>query len=221
MQAGLCDAAVVGGVDTLCLTTLYGFTSLQLTSTGPSRPCDEDRDGLSLGESAGFALLEKSSSPNSHDAVALLGYGESSDGYHMSHPHPQGVGAVKAMQAALTCSGLKPRDIDYINLHGTGTRANDSIEDKAVTEVFGPSTPCSSTKGWTGHTLGAAGITEAIIVALSLTHGFVPGTLNTTRVDPSFSSCVLLQTQKRPVRRALSNIFGFGGNNCSLIFGTV
>jgi len=116
-------------------------------------------------------------------------------------------------------SGLQPGDIDYINLHGTATRANDSIEDKAVHTVFGPSTPCSSTKGWTWHTLGAAGITEAVIAALCLTRSFVPGTLNTTRVDSSLRSHVLLENQEQPVRRVLSNIFGFGGNNCSVILG--
>ena len=221
IEAGLCDAAVVGGVDSLCQTILYGFASLELTSSGPCRPCDEDRDGLTLGESAGFALLEKAEHAGQAGTVALLGYGESCDGYHMSHPHPEGAGAIRAMQEALIRSGLVPEDIDYINLHGTATRANDSIEDKAVTSVFGHSTPCSSTKGWTGHTLGAAGITEAVIAAVCLTRSFIPGTLNTTRVDPALRSLVLLENREQPVRRVLSNIFGFGGNNCSLILGTV
>ena len=221
IKAGFCDAAVVGGVDSLCLTIMYGFASLGLMSTSPCRPCDEDRDGLTLGESAGFALLEKADRAGQPGAVALLGYGESCDGYHMSHPHPEGTGAIKAMQGALLRSGLKPGDIDYVNLHGTATRANDSIEDKAVNTVFGPLTPCSSTKGWTGHTLGAAGITEAVIATMCLTRSFIPGTLNTTRIDHSLRSHVLLENQERPVRRVLSNIFGFGGNNCSLILGTV
>jgi len=221
IEAGFCDAAIVGGVDSLCLTTLYGFGALELMASGPCRPCDEDRDGLTLGEAAGFALLEKAERAAHAGAVALLGYGESCDGYHMSHPHPEGAGAIRAMQGALLRSGLNPRDIDYINLHGTATRANDSIEDKAVHSVFGSSIPCSSTKGWTGHTLGAAGITEAVIAAICLTRGFIPGTLNTTRVDSSLRSSVLLKNQEQPVRRVLSNIFGFGGNNCSLILGTV
>lgn len=221
IEAGFCDAAIVGGVDSLCLTTLYGFGALELMSSGPCRPCDEDRDGLTLGEAAGFALLEKAGRAAYPGAVALLGYGESCDGYHMSHPHPEGAGAIRAMQGALLRSGLNPRDIDYINLHGTATRANDSIEDKAVNSVFGSSIPCSSTKGWTGHTLGAAGITEAVIAAICLTRGFIPGTLNTTRVDASMRSSILLKNQEQPVRRVLSNIFGFGGNNCSLILGTV
>ena len=169
IEAGFCDAAVVGGVDSLCQTILYGFASLELLSSDPCRPCDEDRDGLTLGESAGFALLEKSEHVGQSGAIALLGYGESCDGYHMSHPHPEGAGAIKAMQQALMRSGLSPGGIDYINLHGTATRANDSIEDKAVHSVFGPSTPCSSTKGWTGHTLGGAGVTGAVIAAMCLT----------------------------------------------------
>ena len=221
IEAGFCDAAVVGGVDSLCLTILYGFASLELMSSGPCRPCDENRNGLTLGESAGFALLEKSKHAGRPGAVALLGYGESCDGYHMSHPHPEGTGAIKAMQAALLRSALTPGDIDYIHLHGTATRSNDSIEDTAVHSVFGPSTPCSSTKGWTGHTLGAAGVTGAVIAAMCLTRGFVPGTLNTTRIDPNLSSHVMLDNREQPVRRVLSNSFGFGGNNCSLIFGTV
>jgi 3-oxoacyl-[acyl-carrier-protein] synthase-1 len=221
IEAGFCDAAVVGGVDSLCLTILYGFASLGLMSSGPCRPSDEDRDGLTLGESAGFALLEKSEHADRPGAVALLGYGESCDGYHMSHPHPEGTGAIRAMQAALLRGGLTSRDIDYIHLHGTATKANDSIEDTAVHSVFGPSTPCSSTKGWTGHTLGAAGVTGAVIAAMCLTRSFVPGTLNTTRIDPNLSSHVLLENREQPVRLVLSNSFGFGGNNCSLIFGTV
>jgi 3-oxoacyl-[acyl-carrier-protein] synthase I len=221
IEAGFSDAAVVGGVDSLCQTILYGFASLELLASGPCRPCDEERDGLTLGEAAGFALLEKSGRAGQPGAVALLGYGESCDGYHMSHPHPEGAGAIGAMQGALRRSGLTSGDIDYINLHGTATRANDRIEDKAVNSVFGPSTPCSSTKGSTGHTLGAAGITEAVIAAVCLTRSFVPGTLNTTRVDSSLRSHVLLKNQEQPVRRVLSNIFGFGGNNCSLILGTV
>ena len=221
LRAGLCDAAIVGGVDSLCLTTLYGFSSLQLLSPQPCRPCDEDRDGLSLGEAAGYALLESSQAVGKKGAVALLGYGESTDGYHMSHPHPEGAGAIRAMRQALHAAGLRPGDIDYINLHGTATRTNDAVEDKAVHEVFGSATPASSTKGWTGHTLGAAGITEALIGALCLTQGFVPGTLNCQRVDPFLRSRVLLENDTRPVRRVLSNIFGFGGNNCSLVLGVL
>jgi len=221
LQADLCDAAIVGGVDSLCLTTLYGFSALQLLSAYPCRPCDEDRDGLSLGEAAGFALLEPSNVAGRKGAVALLGYGESSDGYHMSHPHPEGVGAIRAIRQSLEKAGLQSSGIDYVNLHGTATRANDSVEDKAVYSIFGRTTACSSTKGWTGHTLGAAGITEALIAAICLKQGFMPGTLNCERVDPALKSHILLHGDERPITRVLSNIFGFGGNNCSLILGVL
>jgi len=219
LQAGLCDAAIVGGVDSLCLTTLYGFSSLQLLSTSPCRPCDEDRDGLSLGEAAGFALLESSERVGRRGAVALLGYGESTDGYHMSHPHPEGAGAIRAIRDSLARAGLRPEEIEYINLHGTATKANDAVEDKAVYRIFGARPACSSTKGWTGHTLGAAGITEAVISALCLTHGLIPGTLNCARVDGSLKSRIVREHQTGSLSLVLSNIFGFGGNNCSLVFG--
>lgn len=219
MQAGLCDAAIVGGVDSLCLTTLYGFSALQLLSPGPCRPCDEDRDGLSLGEAAGYALLESSDRGGGRGTVALLGYGESTDGYHMSHPHPEGAGAMRAIRDSLTRARLRPEQVEYVNLHGTATMANDSVEDKAVYGLFGARPACSSTKGWTGHTLGAAGITEAIISALCLTHGLLPGTLNCRRVDGSLKSRILRENQTGSLSCVLSNIFGFGGNNCSLVLG--
>jgi len=217
MQAGLCDAAVVGGVDSLCLTTLYGFKSLDLTSSRPCRPWDAERDGLSLGEAASLALLTW---PAADDhGTALLGYGESSDAYHMSAAHPQGTGAALAMQEALAKAGLDAAQVDYINLHGTATPSNDAAEDKAVVRVFGAATPCSSTKGWTGHTLGAAGATEAVIACLCIEHGFIPGTLNTRQPDPGLLANILLETREQPVNYVLSNSFGFGGSNCSLLFG--
>lgn len=219
MHVGLCDAAIVGGVDSLCHTTLNGFSALQLLSTGPCRPCDEDRDGLSLGEAAGYALLERGECAGGRGTVALLGYGESTDGYHMSHPHPEGAGAVRAIQDSLARAGVRPEAVEYVNLHGTATRANDSVEDKAVYGVFGARPACSSTKGWTGHTLGAAGITEAILSALCLVHGLIPGTLNCTRVDPSLKSRILRENQTGSLSCVVSNIFGFGGNNCSLVLG--
>lgn len=217
IAAGLCDAAVVGGVETLCFTTLHGFAALELLSRQPCRPCDAARDGISIGEAAGFALLEPTDV--SGEDLAFLGYGESSDAYHMSTPHPEGVGAARAMRSALTSAGLSARDLDYINLHGTGTRNNDAAEDAAVYSVFGGDVPCSGTKGWTGHTLGAAGAVEAIITLLCLRHGFVPGTLNTAHVDPRLKCRVVLDGESRRITRAMSNSFGFGGSNCSLIFG--
>ncbi|OZB73641.1 beta-ketoacyl-[acyl-carrier-protein] synthase family protein [Halothiobacillus neapolitanus] len=218
LQSGLCDAVIVGGVDSLCLTTLYGFSSLELVANEPCRPADAHRGGISIGEAAGFALLERQE--NAPDAtLGLLGYGESVDAHHMSTPHPEGLGAELAMQRALDRAGLAACDIDYINLHGTASRTNDSAEDQAVSRLFGTDVPCSSTKGWTGHTLGAAGITEAIIGLLCIEHGLIPGSLNTRQIDPEFTSRIVLDNETRPVRRVLSNSFGFGGNNVSLIMG--
>lgn len=218
IAAGVCDAAVVGGVDTLCLTTLYGFHSLELTSRGPCRPFDAERDGISIGEGAGFALLERLPAA-AGAAVALLGIGESSDAYHMSTPHPEGLGAKLAMKCALESAGLGPADMDYVNLHGTGTRTNDTAEDRAVSDLFDAVTPCSSTKGATGHLLGAAGITEAIICILAIGHDLMPGSANTRSVDPELKCNYLVVNREGQVRRALSNSFGFGGSNCSLVLG--
>ena len=217
ITAGACDAAVVGGVDSLCLTTLYGFHSLELTSHGPCRPFDAERDGLSIGEGAGFALLERvAAAPG---AVRLLGIGESCDAFHMSAPHPEGLGARTAMQGALSCAGISPADVDYINLHGTATRSNDAAEDRSVWELFGDATPCSSTKGATGHLLGAAGVTEIIISILAIENGLRPGSAHTRRIDPAMRCQYQVEPQKARVERVLSNSFGFGGSNCSVVLG--
>lgn len=219
IEAGLIDAAVVGGVDSLCLTTLYGFHSLQLCSTAPCRPFDVARDGLSIGEAAALALLERA--PDDLDAgeVLLLGVGESSDAHHMSAPHPDGAGARRAMLAALADANLAPESIDYVNLHGTGTPANDRAESLAIARVFGAITPCSSTKGATGHTLGAAGALEAVICALAVQSGLMPGGVNTTHLDPQLTAHYLRENRRAKLARVMSNSFGFGGANCSLIIG--
>ena len=224
IEAGLCDAAVVGGADSLSHTTLYGFHSLELVAEGPCRPFDAARDGVSIGEGAGFALLERADAPSApgsvaFGSVALLGVGESNDAYHMSTPHPDGIGARLAMERALAAAGLSTGAIDYINLHGTATRTGDAAEDRAVTDLFGTETPCSSTKGHTGHMLGASGITEAIIAALCIQHGLMPGGLHTRTIDPALKSHYLLAGRSGRVDRVMSNSFGFGGTNCSLILG--
>jgi len=212
-ETGVADAAVVGGVDSLCLTTLHGFSSLQLVADEPCRPFDAARKGMSIGEAAGYALLERTAS-----GISLVGYGESSDAHHMSTPHPEGEGALAAMRQALGRAGLEPAAIDYVNAHGTATPANDRAEDRALVRLFGDKVPVSSTKGWTGHTLGAAGIIEAIACFLALEHGLIPGTLNSSAVEPGLESQVVLQNRSAPLRHALSNSFGFGGSNCSLVF---
>ena len=217
LAMGLSDAVVVGGVDSLCLNTLFGFSSLELVAKQPCTPFARDRAGISIGEAAGFALLERPQ--HSASDLHFLGYGESSDAYHMSTPRPDGAGAASAMRNALSNAELDASAIDYVNAHGTASAVNDSMEDKAISAVFGNATACSSTKGWMGHTLGAAGITEAVVALLSLRHGFIPGTLNTGEVDPSFSSRILLDNESAPLRHVMSNSFGFGGSNCCLIFG--
>ncbi|HEU4623042.1 MAG TPA: beta-ketoacyl-[acyl-carrier-protein] synthase family protein [Burkholderiaceae bacterium] len=219
LDAGLIDAAVVGGVDSLCLTTLYGFESLELLSRRPCRPFDAARDGISIGEAAAFALLERVEAKPSADDLLLLGCGESSDGYHMSSPHPEGLGAKRAILAALADAGLEPDAIDYVNLHGTGTPSNDAAEDAAVVSVLGTRVPCSSTKGATGHALGAAGGLEAGISLLALEIGLVPGGLHTESRDPALACHYVTRNLEAPVRHVLTNSFGFGGANCCLIFG--
>ena len=219
IDADLIDAAVVGGVDSLCLTTLYGFHALQLTSSGPCKPFDSARDGISISEAAAFALLERVPDSLDADAVTLLGVGESSDAYHMSSPHPEGLGARAAMLAALDIAGLEPGDIDYINLHGTGTPSNDNAESRAVASVFGDTVAGSSTKGATGHALGAAGALEAAICCLALQHDFAPAGINTRNLDPALGIQYLVANRPGRISRVLSNSFGFGGTNCSLVLG--
>jgi 3-oxoacyl-[acyl-carrier-protein] synthase I len=214
IRLGLADAAVVGGVDTLCYSVLFGFNSLELVSSEPCRPFDPERKGISLGEAAGFALLEKEG-----DGPRLLGYGESSDAHHMSSPHPEGLGARNAINDALARAGLTPGDIDYINLHGTASQKNDEVEARIVAELFPETTRASSTKGWTGHALGAAGILETVISLLALEHGFTPGTLNTRELDGACGPQIRLENGDGEVSHVMSNSFGFGGSNCVLLFG--
>jgi 3-oxoacyl-[acyl-carrier-protein] synthase-1 len=214
MQAGLVDAALVGGVDTLCGSVLFGFNSLGLVSTDPCRPFSATRRGLSLGEAGGFAILERDG-----DGPWLLGYGESSDAHHMSSPHPEGLGARLAMQGALERAALAPEAVDYINLHGTATPKNDEIEAAAIAAMFPARTRASSTKGWMGHTLGAAGIVESLIALQAIRTGLMPGGMNCEDPDPACGAQILCENLDAPVRVAMNNSFGFGGNNCSLVFG--
>jgi 3-oxoacyl-[acyl-carrier-protein] synthase-1 len=214
LHSGVADAALVGGVDTLCGSVLFGFNSLGLVSQDPCRPFDVARNGLSLGEAGGFALLERDG-----DGPWLLGYGESSDAHHMSSPHPEGLGARLAMQAALERAGLSPNVVDYINLHGTATPKNDEIEAGAIASLFPATTSASSTKAYTGHTLGAAGIVESVIALETMASGLVPGSLNCEQPDPACGPQLQRENARRGVRIAMNNSFGFGGNNCSLVFG--
>ena len=217
LQAGWCDAVIVGGSDSLCLTTLYGFKALDLVARTPCRPMDYEREGISIGEGAGFMLLTRDSEAEA--GISLIGYGESSDAYHMSSPHPEGAGAARAILEGLKRANLAASDIDFTLLHGTGTRANDLSEDKAVSQTLGVEAASASIKGAIGHTLGAAGIMNAVIASLALREGFTPGTANLVTQDPQ----ILSNVQKRPTHQipwhVLTNAFGFGGSNAVLIFG--
>jgi len=216
VHAGIVDAALVGGVDTLCGSVLYGFASLGLVSATPCRPFDVARDGLSLGEAGGFAVLERASPGNA--TPQLRGYGESSDAHHMSTPHPEGLGARIAMQQALQRADVAAGKVGYLNLHGTATPANDAVEARAVAALFPGTLHAGSTKGWTGHTLGAAGIVESVFALIALDDGLLPGTLNSADADPACGPQVRFDNAERPLRYAMNNSFGFGGNNCSLLF---
>lgn len=217
IQAGLADAALVGGVDTLCGSVLFGFNSLQLVSPQPCRPFDANRIGLSLGEAGGFAVLERPQAQP--EGLQLRGYGESSDAHHMSAPHPEGLGAQLAMRDALARAGIGAGEVGYLNLHGTATPANDSIEARAVAGMFPGHLHASSTKGWTGHTLGAAGIVESVIALLALESGLLPGILNSDTPDPDCGPQIRFDNAQRNIDFAMNNSFGFGGNNASLVFG--
>ena len=213
----VCDAVLVGGVDTLCRLTSRGFSSLELVSPNPCTPMDKNRTGISIGEAAGLLLLEKSTAENQH-CPQLLAVGESSDAHHMSHPHPEGLGAALAMQQALDFAGITADQVDYLNLHATATKINDAVEARAVYSVFGNHVPCSGTKGITGHTLGAAGAVETIIAVQALEHSMIPATTGLIEVD---DEC-LCQVVAKPLfnqnmQIAMSNSFGFGGNNASVI----
>jgi len=216
LRLGLIDAAVVGGVDTLCDSVLFGFNALELVSAEPCRPFDALRNGISIGEAAGFALLERVDV--APDAPCLLGYGEASDAHHMSTPHPQGLGAELALRDALARAGLAAEQVDYINLHGTASLKNDEVEAALIERTFPAGTRVSSTKGFTGHTLGAAGIVEAAIALLAIGHGFIPGNLGGNTPDPICGPQFAWRNERQRVDVALSNSFGFGGNNACLVF---
>jgi 3-oxoacyl-[acyl-carrier-protein] synthase-1 len=215
---GLVDAVLVGGIDSLCMSILYGFNSLELVSPSPCRPFDRRRDGINIGEGCGYAILAREEIVPDAE-IALLGYGESSDAYHMSHPHPEGKGAVVAMDQALARAQIDADNIDYVNLHGTASQANDRIEAVALAQRFSARTLASSTKAWTGHALGAAGILEAVITIEAMRHGLIPGTLNCEEPDPDSAFGILTENIQKTIRNAMTNSFGFGGNNAVLIFG--
>jgi 3-oxoacyl-[acyl-carrier-protein] synthase-1 len=217
LAAGLCDAVLVGGVDSLCRLTIRGFAGLEVLSSAPCRPFSRERAGINIGEGAALLLVERAG-----DAPArLLGVGESSDAYHMTSPHPEGLGAQLAMERALHQAGLFAADVDHVNAHGTGTRQNDSMESQAIRAVFaGAAAPAVvATKGYTGHMLGAAGATEVAFVVDAIAGGYLPASVGADPLDDALGVDVVTVRRERPTRAALSNSFAFGGSNCSVLVG--
>ncbi|ADO46536.1 beta-ketoacyl-[acyl-carrier-protein] synthase family protein [[Enterobacter] lignolyticus] len=217
IEAGLADVALVGGADTLSRMPVNGFHSLESLSITRCQPFSRDRCGITIGEGAALMLLTREPQP-----VALLGVGESSDAHHISAPHPQGEGAIRAIRQALADSGLTPDDVGYINLHGTATPLNDRMESQVIHALFGDRVPCSSTKHLTGHTLGAAGITEAALSMLILTHGLPlpPQDFSRSPYDDTLPACGILRAAQPLTRPTiLSSSFAFGGNNAAILLG--
>lgn len=213
LDAGAIDAAIVGGVDTLCTMTLRGFHSLDALSGGRCRPFSAERDGLNIGEAGAFLVVEREG-----EGVALLeSVGESSDAYHISAPHPKGEGAKLAMERALALAGCQPSEVDHVNAHGTGTRLNDTAEANAVVELLGREVPVVSTKAYTGHTLGAAGGTEAILSIFPLRDGWIPASIGASPLDEAIAARIATERTTGRFRRVLSNSFAFGGNNVSVL----
>lgn len=213
ISKGIYKNALVVGFDTLCKTTVGGFDSLGVLSQTICRPFDKKRNGMNVAEGFGLLLLENEPQKN---GIEVCGVGYSSDAFHMTQPNPRG--ALQAMKNALTCKGISPKEVGYINAHGTGTIANDLSEIEAIKTLFGSLVPLSSTKSITGHTLGAAGALEAIICALTLQKQILPPNLGLD--EPEVESMnYILKSQKQKLRYALSNSFAFGGNNTSILFG--
>jgi len=215
IAADQADAAIVGGVDTLCRMTLQGFQALQALDYEPCRPFSAQRSGISIGEGGAFALVER----HGEARVLIEGVGETSEAYHISAPHPEGRGAREAMEQALLEAGCRPGDVDHVNAHGTGTRHNDSSESNAIEGLFGTDVPVVSTKGYTGHTLGAAGAIELAFSACAIEEGWIPPSLRADPVDEAVRVNVCRHRSDLDVRRVMSNSFAFGGNNVSVLVG--
>ena len=219
LRAGVCDAVIAGGVDTLCKLTINGFAALESTTREISNPLSRNRRGINLGEGAALMLISREPA-----AVELLGYGESSDAHHISAPDPSGRGAEAAMRAALARAALEPGDVDYLNLHATATPKNDEMEAHAVSRLFPKGVPCSGTKPMTGHTLGAAGATEAAFCWLTLQgDGRLPPHVWDGEADPALPQLLQVRAGDRFARSrrrvCMSNSFAFGGSNACLLLG--
>ncbi|MBK9075688.1 MAG: beta-ketoacyl-[acyl-carrier-protein] synthase family protein [Flavobacteriales bacterium] len=222
IRNGLLDAAVVGGADALCKFTVNGFNSLMILDKEPCRPFDRDRAGLNLGEAGAYLVLESAAHAARRGAKALAkvsGYANTNEAFHATASAPDGAGALKAMELALRSAGLQPQEVSYVNVHGTGTANNDASEGTALLRLFGDRMPpFSSTKSFTGHTLGAAGAVEAIYSVLAIQHGVHYANLRfKTPIEAAPLKPVLHTQRGVVVQHVLSSSFGFGGNNTSLV----
>lgn len=220
LTSGKAVTVLAGGADALCRLTYYGFHALQLVDAAGARPLDRKRSGMTVGEGAAMLLLTAAETPPRDALGELLGAGLSCDAYHPAAPHPEGLGALKAMQKALAGAGMHPSEIDYVHLHGTGTMDNDLAEARALNTLFGAQLPpLSSTKGATGHALGAAGAMGAAIATLSIGAGLIPANSGCDDPDPELKLQPVMKPLRKKVQRVLVNAFGFGGNNASLVIG--
>jgi len=225
LRLGLVDAVVVGGVDSLCDSVLYGFHALGLVSPTPCQPFDAQRRGISVGEAAGFVLLERAEVANGerHPGPELWGYGEASDAHHMSSPHPEGLGAELALDDALARAGVGAPGVEFVHLHGTATPLNDAVEAALVARRYSEHVHACATKGLTGHTMGAAGVIGAVVCLMALKTGLRAGTAQLIAPDAALGERFARQLQARPrqqpVQLAACHAFGFGGNNSVLVFG--
>lgn len=220
IEAGLCDIVIAGGTDELCKVTYNGFISLMITDTDSCKPFDQKRNGLNLGEGAAAVILEPVSnktSLSSHHDCGVAGYGSACDAYHLTAPKPDGAGLKSALRHAIKQSGLNTSEIGFVNAHGTGTKDNDRVEDLVLSEIL-PGVPFFSTKGYTGHTLGAAGAIEAVFTIHHLINEKIPASIGFSNKDETLQSEPVKTAQKLSCRAAISESVAFGGNNSVLIF---
>ncbi|MDY0268465.1 beta-ketoacyl-[acyl-carrier-protein] synthase family protein [Trichloromonas sp.] len=219
IRAGICDLALAGGADELCRTTCNGFHALMIASDAPVTPFDRRRKGLNLGEGAGVLVLESEALRSSRPARAFLrGYGAACDAYHLTAPHPDGAGLKRALREALTEAGATAQNIAFVNAHGTGTVDNDRVESRVLAEVL-PNVPFLSTKGYTGHTLGAAGGIEAALTVACLELGKIPASIGFAEPDSEQRAVPVTRTTTVAGDLAISQSLAFGGNNAVLVFG--
>ncbi len=222
LRTGMCDIAVAGGADELSRVPYCGFGSLGIVSTELCAPFDRDRKGLNLGEGAGVVILETKACARKRGVssdLLLRGYGACADAYHLTAPHPDGVGLEASLTAALNEADIGPKDVGFVNAHGTATRENDLAEGKVLSRIFGRDVKMLSTKGFTGHTLGAAGGLEAVFTALGLRERWVPASPGFSNVDPNITTAPLREETRVSGRYAVSTSLAFGGNNAAIVIG--